>query len=142
MVDDADFEWLNQWKWQVAKFKHTNYARMSMMIDGKWTRVFMHRIILKLPDDVHADHVNRNGLDNQRHNLRPCTRSQNQGNRGMLRNNTSGVKGVVWCKPNQNWQVHIQGKHVGNFETLEGAKVARRLAEIAVWGEFAPPSSS
>jgi len=83
LVDDEDFEWLNQWRW----FENNGYARRTVNYtdsqDNKKTKsVFMHREIIQLADSkLYTDHVNHNGLDNRKLNLRACTPMQNAKNR-------------------------------------------------------------
>lgn len=76
-VDDVDYEYLNQWKWSATKSRNTHYAVRS--IKGKQVR--MHRIILGITErNLFSDHVDRNGLNNQRNNLRIATLQQNSCN--------------------------------------------------------------
>lgn len=77
LVDDEDFEWLSQYKW----YFHKGYARRSYRFakTGKQRGVFMHRDILKLSKKYHTDHIDGNGLNNQRSNLRACTLAQTEG---------------------------------------------------------------
>ena len=63
----------------------------------------MHRYILNLKKGDMIDHINGNGLDNRRSNLRICTHTQNQANRRLSKNNTSGYKGVWWSGINNKW---------------------------------------
>jgi hypothetical protein len=85
MVDDADFDWLNQWNWQANLIKGIWYAtrgirepKIARGIYGKVVRVSMHRVILDLKDRWElGDHLDGNGLNNQRSNLRKATNSQN-----------------------------------------------------------------
>jgi len=97
MVDDEDYEYINRWKWYIFKGTNTFYATRTLpRVNGKHLNINMHRVILQTPDGMYVDHINGNGLDNRGVNLRNCTRSQNQHNRGKSRNNTSGYKGVSW----------------------------------------------
>lgn len=94
IVDVDDFERLSQWNWAVIKGTRslTNYAYRSEGHGGR--KIFMHRIVLGLKDAELADHINKNGLDNRKCNLRKATVSQNCQNRRTPKNNTSGFKGV------------------------------------------------
>jgi len=77
-VDDEDFEYLNQFKWNVRIVYGTQYAKRNITTAiGKKTTVNMHREIMKAPKNFMIDHVNGNGLDNRKENLRISTRSQN-----------------------------------------------------------------
>jgi hypothetical protein len=74
LVDDEDFESLNKYKW----YFHQGYAiRNTKMKFGKRTTIFMHRIITNCPKGKDVDHINMNGLNNQKYNMRVCKRSQN-----------------------------------------------------------------
>lgn len=83
LVDDEDYEYLMQWKWCVKKHRNTIYACRSTWIkgEGPGRREYMHRVIMKTPDDMSTDHINHNGLDNQKHNLRICAGKENNRNR-------------------------------------------------------------
>ena len=88
-VDDEDFDWLNQWKWcAIVRDEVCVYAYSNK-------KGLMHRLILELTDSkVHTDHIDRDGLNNQRSNLRRCTPIQNNYNKGSDRNSTSKYVGV------------------------------------------------
>ena len=87
------------------------------------------------------DHINGDGTDNRIINLRLATTAQNAMNRMLRRDNTSGVKGVSWNKKSGQWLAHIGygGKilHLGLFDTIEEAKVARLKAAKTLHREFA-----
>ena len=88
-----------------------------------------------------VDHINGDSTDNRIANLRIATNSQNSMNRGLRRDNTSGVKGVSWSKKMRKWLVHIavDGRlmHIGLFDTIEEAKAARIEVAKRLHGEFA-----
>ena len=73
IVDDADFDWLNQWKWYAIHRRSIWYAETRDRSTGRCIR--MHRLITKVQPDLQVDHRNRDGLDNRRCNLRCCTNS-------------------------------------------------------------------
>lgn len=87
------------------------------------------------------DHINCEKADNRIANLRLATRSQNQANRGVQPNNTSGFKGVTWCGPRGKWRAEIKVNRrkvcLGSFERLEDAAVAYEHAAKRYFGEFA-----
>lgn len=87
------------------------------------------------------DHIDGNGLNNQEHNLREATHSQNGINKDTRKDNTSGCPGVSWMVNRQKWEVyvHINGKkkHVDFFLTLPEAIKARNEAQLLAHGEFA-----
>ncbi len=95
-VDDEDFEFLTKHKWQAHKSqsKSSWYARRIPHKRGRAVTIIMHRLITGAPPGVHVDHIDGNGLNNQRSNLRLCTRSQNLANSRLNCKNKSGYKGV------------------------------------------------
>lgn len=142
-VDDTDFNLLSQWKWHLTS---KGYAARRIYIKGngykqKTRIVLMHREILSACVGTQVDHTNGDKLDNRRINIRLCSASQNQSNRGVQNNNTSGYKGVSWHKQNGLWDVLIwvnkQRIRVGLFkDKLEAAMAYNRAAE-QYHGEFA-----
>lgn len=92
LVDDEDFDELNKYKWH---FKTDGYAaRNFRLYRGKRTTIRMHQFILVPPTGMVTDHKDRNKLNNQKSNLRICTRSQNGMNRKKNINGVSKFKGV------------------------------------------------
>ena len=141
MVDDDLFDYLNQWKWQVVKDSHTNYAVRN---EGKFPfrkRIKMHREIMKPSPNMQVDHVDGNGLNNVRENLRVCTQSQNKKNARKRKDSTSGFKGVTYYKRYGNWrsQIAVNGKRInlGYFSDPIDAAHAYDNAAREYHGEFA-----
>jgi hypothetical protein len=112
LVDDADYEWLNQWKWHCAD----GYAKRAIKKDGKWRSLAMAREILGAKDGEVCDHINRNPLNNMRKNLRIVTYSQNNMNRGC--------RGYYLHKRTGLFQVKISRKSFGYFKTERMARKA------------------
>jgi HNH endonuclease/AP2 domain len=129
LVDDEDFDYLNQWKWHISTKR---YAGRMTKVNGKRTGMYMHRIIMNPPKGMVVDHINHNRLDNRRSNLRVCTQSFNLANQRIGKRNTSGYKGVTWDKDRKKWvaQTHKAGKHIfiGRYETLKEAIKAHKEA--------------
>jgi hypothetical protein len=140
LVDDADFDWLNQWRWYAVWERKTYYAARMEQVDGKRRVIKMHRALLGVTNPkIKIDHKNNCGLDNQRHNLRKATHAQNLRNSTRYKNNASGFRGVYEHKRNlkNNWQASIQGKHIGYFATAIEAARAYDTSARRIFGEFA-----
>lgn len=141
LIDNADYEYFNQWEWYALRSKNgkTFYAVRNTGRSPHQKRVFMHREIMNTPIGMETDHRDGNGLNNQRDNLRVCTNTQNQANKGKQSNNTSGYKGVFWN--NEKWQarINIDGKHIhlGHFINVKDAAQAYDNAAKNIYGEFA-----
>ena len=128
LVDDKDFILLNQSKWYLTAL---GYAAKK---GGKTGIIYMHQLLRKVPIGLEVDHKNRNKLDNRKDNLRAATRSQNQLNRGIQRNNTSGYKGVFYeSGRSPRWRAAIMVDYkkinLGSFSSLQSAVFARKKAE-------------
>ena len=130
LVDDADFEYLNQWKWHCDA---QGYARRSCGV----RKVHMHRDVNKTPDGFLTDHINRNKLDNRRENLRTVLKIENQRNHKILKTNTSGYNGISWNKATKKWEVYLWLKNrkikIGYFVDIAIAAKERKLAELKYW---------
>lgn len=132
IVDDADFESLNRWRWFVSH----GYAARN---EGN-TTVRMHRQLMNFPES-HVDHINGDRLDNRRCNLRLATNAENSRNREKQSNNTSGVIGVHWHKPRKKWLASVQvdgkRKHLGLFDNIFDAMIKVDEYKLKQHGEFA-----
>lgn len=135
LVDDEDFERINSHKWSLGNVGRNNlYAIRSVYKNGKKEKtVYMHREVLELTSKKHVDHVNSNGLDNQKANLRECTHSENMRNR--IRHNKSGFKGVF--QMGNRWKAMIRNRYLGLFTTAIDAARAYNAAAKQLYGEFA-----
>jgi hypothetical protein len=140
MVDDEDFDRINQRTWRLAKNSNKRkvaYAVSDRRIRGKVVKVLMHREVLCLSGDELVDHRNRDGLDNRKANLRIASASQNQGNRTKRHDNTSGYKGVTWDSERKKWRATIQERKLGRFDSPKEAARAYDEAALELWGDFA-----
>lgn len=143
LVDDADFDYLNQWKWSLCKIGNNNYAARSKKIPKTRRSVSfrMHRIILDVPKGLYVDHIDGNGLNNQRSNLRICTNQDNARNQPARKNVTSQFKGVGWHKDHNKWRAYItdmhKAIHIGMFKSEKEAALAYDKRAKELFGEFA-----
>lgn len=126
IIDDIDYEIISKYKWYARKDRNTFYAQRKFKIKEKWKNIMMHRFIMNPLPDMFIDHINRDGLDNQRKNLRIVTHSQNHFNEKIRSDNISGTKGVSWNKKNQKWIAILGNKYLGSFHSIEEAKECRK----------------
>jgi len=127
LVDDEDFDELNQYKWRAHKMGNVFYAeRHTRSIEPQRTTISMHREITNALKGLQVDHINGNGLNNCKSNLRIVTQRQNQQNRHTKK--SSMYPGVGWHKDNGKWQsqIRINGKikYLGLFEIESDAHEA------------------
>jgi len=141
IVDDGDFEELSKYKW-CASYEHDNWyaTRHVRRSNGSRVNYRMHRQIMGVSDPkVFIDHINGDGLNNQRSNLRVATCSQNGRNRGKTKDNASGWKGV--SRDRNRWKARLrhEGKliHGGHFDTPIAAAQAYNTLALRYHGEFA-----
>jgi len=145
LIDDEDFELVSKHKWYAEKSGDGRrwYAATSIRTaDGKKTTIKMHRYIKGITDRrIDCDHRDLNGLNNQKLNLRVCTRAQNMQNTPVKSNSSSGLKGIVLHKSSGLWgaRIRVNGKvkSLGYFYTPEGAHAAYCKAAAEHHGEFA-----
>jgi hypothetical protein len=141
VIDAADVPLIDGFSWFAAIAQGTVYARASHYRPGKpQVTLQMHRVIIGAVDRMVVDHINRDGLDNRRSNIRAATRSQNGMNRPAQANNKSGFKGVFFYKRDGMWraQIRVDGRavHVGSFPSADGAAEAYAQASARYHQEF------
>lgn len=142
MCDDGDFEFLSAFRWYLLRGSRINYAHglvSESIVKNKRPR--MHRVLMQPPKGMIVDHINSNGLDNRRCNLRLCTNRQNVQNQRILREGSSKYKGVYWDKENSKWRASIvvnsKRLALGRFKNeIEAAIIYDEAAE-KYFGEFA-----
>lgn len=146
IVDLADYDDLVNYKWFAQENDHTVYAtrRLPRTNDGTPRREErMHRRLI--PGTKYVDHINGDGLDNRRCNLRPATASQNRSNlKSIQKNNSSGYIGVHERigKLKSRWTAYVnvpgdKRNHLGTFDSAVEAATVRDAAAIKYYGEFA-----
>lgn len=139
IVDDEDFELLDEFKWHRSA---SGYAYTAIRIGKMRVQPLMHRIILNAPNGVDTDHIEHDTLDNRKSNLRIATRSQNKQNGFGWAN--KAFKGVSWYKRYRKWAARIglpgtsgKNKFLGYFEDATEAALAYNAAAREMFGEFA-----
>lgn len=138
IIDESDYDHLKTFSWTVYKDGKRLYVCTKM--NGK--KVKMHRYLLGLTDpNISADHINRNGMDNRRANLRPATKSQNGMNRERQLKKKYKYKGVYWHKNRNKYMASIifEGKcyYLGYFKKAKDAAKAYNDAAQKYYKEFA-----
>jgi hypothetical protein len=157
LIDDENYEWLNQFKWYAHRYKskYSNkelfYAVRNVQYNNKKKTIFMHRLLMNAPNGIIVDHHDQNSLNNQKYNLRFATKGQNTTNSPKpvcYGNNktTSQYKGVSFDKSRQKWEAYIgfgkiNGKckktHLGRFNSEIDAALAYDKAAKIYFKEFA-----
>ncbi len=138
LIDDIDAELVSQYKWCANQVGKHNiwYAYHSFYQSGS---ILMHNLILDTVGDV--DHWDHDGLNNQRYNLRPCTRVQNNANRRKQSGTTSKYKGVSWSTRDRRWKAQTSKNNypigLGSFVDEDDAAIAYNIAAFDLFGEFA-----
>lgn len=136
LVDDEDFDYLNQWKWHANPTRSGLYARRTGPRPAK-RQIYMHREIMKCPDEMCVDHIDGNTLNNQKHNLRICTTNENIYNAKPKLCTSSKYKGVYFHQQAGKWATEIQHNYLGLFENEVDAAVAYDREAKRLFGNFA-----
>lgn len=144
----------NRLRWKVQKGRQpkdsfagriSTHGYYDVRIDGIARQVHrlmyqMYHSLATVSDLLQVDHIDGDRLNNAKENLRECTRSENQRNRGMQENNKSGFKGVSFDKSRNKWQagIGVNGKRIslGRFDTPELAYSAYCKKASELHGEF------
>ena len=133
IVDDEDFEYLNQWKWSfdgsyATRSKHIKINKNKY----KSKKVYLHHLLVDRSNGV-IDYKKRNKLDNRRLNVRVVSVASNIRNGKLRKNNKSGITGVYFDKNKHKWlsQIMVNKKHIslGAYESKELAIKAREQGE-------------
>lgn len=132
-VDISDLGLVEGRWWSATRSGNTWYAVSR--------HALLHRVIMGFgPDDPDVDHIDMDGLNNRRSNLRGASRSQNMANT-RARGSTSRFKGVSWSKQNKKWTAQVRRgakmRCLGHFDDEVAAALAYDAAAIETWGEFA-----
>ncbi|MEK5176855.1 HNH endonuclease [Heyndrickxia sp. FSL W8-0496] len=129
MVKEFPYAWRAKWSEDVENFYCVGYINLD---NNKKKIIRLHRLIMNCPEDKIIDHFNHNTLDNTDSNLRIVSNAENQQNRLVQKNNSSGVRGVYWHKHSQKWlariQVYKERKIIGYYDSIEEAEFAIKEA--------------
>lgn len=140
LVDPEDFEFVMRLRWRLHGTRErgiARYARATLFKDGKRIGILMHRLLLNPPAELQVDHINGDGLDNRRENLRICTASQNCANKRSPALGRSGYRGVYAAHGTAGYVAMLCNKQVGfSLEKIEAARIYD-LAAIKKYGDFA-----
>lgn len=147
VVDDDDYEILSAHRWRASVMKPKRDGSVTVygictttIAKGKEATQYLHRLILCAGMGTQVDHINGNGLDNRKNNLRICTCAENNRNRLPSHGGASKFKGVVWSKCWGKWRSTIRenGKkrHLGYFANEIDAANAYDVAAMRLFGEF------
>jgi AP2 domain/HNH endonuclease len=142
LVDDADYDLVSQYRWRVWQRRKQRvagpYAVTAVCTGGSVITLYMHKMLA--PEWPLVDHINHDGLDNRRENLRPASRAQNARN-ARPHGRTSLYKGVCWYKAGRQWEARIrhdgQRIYLGRFADETAAALAYDAAARRLFGEYA-----
>ena len=144
LVDDEDYDYLNQWTWCADFHRKTCYVHRCIVVNRKRIKIRMHRLIMGVTDSkILIDHIDGNGLNNCKINLRTCNALGNAQNRGKDRRKTSSIyKGVHLHKATNKWSAEVRAKgvkrkYLGLFDSEVDAAIAYNNAAKIHHGEFA-----
>lgn len=144
LVDDEDYDYLNQWKWysdNKGYIRRREYIKGSGRKNKKQRSFSIHGVLMKPPKGMIVDHENHKVYDNQKKNLRIVTNSQNQANRIPTKNTKSKYKGVVWFKTQKLWCARIRVNYkqitLAYFKKEKDAAKAYNEAAIKYFGKYA-----
>lgn len=148
LVELSDYDLVMQHRWLVREMERPGCRTLGPYAitrirrdDGRKTTIFMHNLIM---GRTRIDHVNGNGLDNRRSNLRPATNGQNMRNRRPNLNHSSQYKGVQWAPNCGKWRANIKvdgtSYTLGFFADEREAAEAYDAAAREAFGEFVRPN--
>jgi hypothetical protein len=143
-VDQIDYPRIHKYKWRAQKTVWSYNAVRVKTIKNKIIIIYMHREILPGRDGLVVDHINNDGLDNRRVNLRLATIAENNQNRRGPTGKSSRYKGVAWDNRGKRWRARISANKkiilLGSFKSEIEAAKAYDAAARKYHGRFASPN--
>lgn len=145
IVDDIDYPLVSKYTWTLSKSGNRLYAittkRRTPIKYSKRDTIYLHRLIMNVSGWHNCvDHINGDGLDCRRSNIRLCTRGQNAMNLKIRVDNSSGYKGVYFNQQRKKYAAQIQidkkTKFLGLFHTKEEAAEKYNEYALMYYGEF------
>jgi hypothetical protein len=138
LIDDADAELVSDYAWYSFSVRRVEYVAADQ--GGK--RIYLHRLIARPAEGQEVDHINCDGLDNRRSNLRVCSHAQNLANqRHQERETYSRHKGVTYDKRRGKWLAQAKARKIhynlGTFKSEDDAARAYNAFAVNAFGEFA-----
>ena len=141
VIDAEDVPIIQFFSWSAKPKPSKVYAVTGLKSESGNTTVLMHRMIMRYPSGLQVDHIDGDGLNNRKSNLRVATHTQNMWNRGPQRNSVTGFRGVCWSHREGKWRARISVNNckidIGFFDTPEAAHAAYVRASEKLHGEFA-----
>lgn len=143
LIDDDDSQLVGEYRWWLYPVATTTHHAGTQITDSHGNRHYlaMHRLIMNAPAGMDVDHINGNGLDNRKINLRLCARGENVRNRRPQVRRSSRYKGVVWHKQTNCWMarisLHSKEHYLGLFHNELDAARAYNAAAKKLHGSFA-----
>jgi hypothetical protein len=137
-VDDNDLEMVSKFRWYAFCPKGASYAMTQDLPNGQ-KRVFLHRLIMGAAKGVVVDHINGDGLDNRRANLRIASYAQNSWNSRRVNRPKAGFRGVTLRSGKYLGLIRVHGSTLTTaaYDTPEEAATARDALARLHHGEFA-----
>lgn len=135
--DIDDYNIVKQYRWNIDKY---GYIKTVLKNNNHYKTILLHRLIMDCPNNLYVDHINHHKNDNRKKNLRICTKQENNRNRMVSKNNSSGTTGVYYNKGINKWIAYIMVDrkqiYIGSFDLKEDAIQARLNEQDKLFKEF------
>lgn len=146
ICDASDYNLVSPYNWYAQRAKYTYYAGTSILVRGRYRRLDLHRHLMGVyKRGTLVDHIDGDGLNNLRYNLRVCVQCENLRNTKISVDSTTGLKGVSFHKSTGKWQsniiIHGRQVYLGLFSNVEMAAKAYDTASLKLHGEFGKTNS-